>query len=172
MITRDELNTLLPLSTAGALPSSRTEGMLQEALDTDDIQHVKSQLAHIWGHYQSLEFMVNALATDPADVIKAAHDTGIIETVAEAEAMHAAFRIAAEVFLLQAYQAGHTALDGLSYGLSVPDSLRNLYPQLDHSDPEREVTDYSIDEALAQWERELLDIEAEEADADGESTTD
>ena len=89
------LDILLPLTPAGALPSSRTEDMLQDALDSDNIDVVKAQLAHIWGHYQSLEFMLNSLAHDPAGVIEHTRNFGLIATVAEAEAMHAAFRITA-----------------------------------------------------------------------------
>ena len=55
----DALNEAEPFRTAGALPSTRTFGMVENALESDDIDVVKAELVHTRAHYQSLEYILN-----------------------------------------------------------------------------------------------------------------
>ena len=139
-MTTPKLDEVLPLRTAGALPSSRTEDMLAEALASDDIEHVKAQLQHVWGHYQSLEFAL---------VEAAANTTGIRDGILEyglqdEDPVDIVARIIALPVLEQAYNAAHRSLDGVAIGMTVPDTLRLIYSDLDHSDPARELSDADI----------------------------
>ena len=59
----DALNEAEPFRTAGALPSTRTFGMVENALESDDIDVVKAELVHTRAHSQSLEYILNAEET-------------------------------------------------------------------------------------------------------------
>lgn len=122
----------VPLRTAGALPSSRTQDMLQAALDEEDIEQVKAQLKHVWGHYQSLEFILNSheLHANALRAVQAQNPDIDIATLAA--------RYYASVVLDQAYENAHATLFLVQFGITVPQALRAIYKELDYSDPERE----------------------------------
>lgn len=131
-----KLSDLLKNRTAGALPSSRTEDMLTQALESNDIDEVKGQLMHVWAHYQSLEFSLNDVTLN-AQVLREAkahtetHDVDDIEL---------AVHFFAAPQLETAYEAAHQVNTVIALGMAktVPDALRVIYRDLDHSDPERE----------------------------------
>lgn len=139
-----QLDNIIPLRTAGALPSSRTEDMLETALASDNIDAVKTELEHVWAHYQSLEFMLNATAQNSAaidgSVKEILGDEGYA-TATPAELIEAATRVVAGPVLENAYLVAHHA----GFGARVTDStissaLRECYPQLDHTDPATQIT--------------------------------
>lgn len=142
MTDNTKLQDVLPLRTAGALPSSRTEDMLADALASDNIDAVKAQLTHVWAHYQSLEFALN-LAAQPAG-IKAIQDATREEGLEDADPVAVTARAIATVILEGAYETAHQIGLFLSLGMSAPDALRTLYADLDFSDPEREVSDAEV----------------------------
>lgn len=132
-----DLNTALPFRTAGALPSSRTEGLLADALESDDIDVVKHHLIHTWLHYQSLEF---ALASEDknAEAIREFVTNHDIDHKPEIEVVTRAY---ATGILEAAYDVAHETLSDPLFLLGIttaPQSLRTFYPGLDFTDPESE----------------------------------
>lgn len=127
---------LPPVMTAGALPSSRTEDMLQAALDSTDLEEKNAHLKHIWAHYQSLEF---ALANTDLN-------TTILQEFADSEGIgrDQFAEFASKFFLMavlnSAYETAHQTGLYLAIGFAetVPGALRQLYQGLDYSDPERD----------------------------------
>lgn len=179
-MTTSTLDAALPLRTAGALPSSRTEDMLADALASNDIDAVKAQLVHVWGHYQSLEFALNSLTLPEA--AESFREAATEEGLQDEDPITVALRAVAGPILEGAYDTAHAIGFFLSMGLTAPDALRQLYPDLDHSDPEREVTPEELatfaaatqdaaddSEALEAWERELLgDLASDEPTEDSD----
>lgn len=139
------LSDVIEPTTAGALPSSRTEGMLAQALESDNIDFVKGQLMHAWAHYQSLEFLLNnrAAVSQTLAVAKA-------ELVNDVDDADLAIGFYATGAIEVAYDTAHNVSNVMAAGLAdtVPDALRFLYPTLDHSDPERELSLDDLDRLL------------------------
>ncbi|AYN56937.1 hypothetical protein HOU45_gp52 [Microbacterium phage Armstrong] len=142
------LDAVLPLRTHGALPSSRTEDQTVRALESDNIDEVKAQLAHVWAHYQSLEFIVNAVSKN-LEGIDVAATNGILP-YADAEV---ALRVLATEGIEGAYQLAHATMDYIAFlGMTPPDAVRAVYAGagFDFSDPEREgAVDKAISDILA-----------------------
>ncbi|UYL86358.1 hypothetical protein JOVITA_54 [Microbacterium phage Jovita] len=147
----EALDAALPLPTAGALPSTRTFGMVTEALESDDIDFVKGELQHSRAHYQALEYMLNG-------------ETQIIETILESfdmpadvaptpttieEAVRLTVRIFATEVLMAAYDtAHHVGMPMALTGANLQEALQMLFGGLDFSDPERELTEDDIQALL------------------------
>lgn len=130
--------------TAGALPAARTFDMVTEALNSEDIEAVKNELIHSRAHYQALEY---ALANEQAnyDVLTGAFEDEFIprpETIEEA--IQLTLRFVHKVVLEDAYQAAHQTGFFLAMGMNVDEERRTMYPDLDFSDPERELSDSAI----------------------------
>jgi len=150
-MTTTKLSDLIPPRTAGSLPSSRTEGLLAQALESDDIDEVKAQLVHIWGHYQSLEFFLNDRA-------------GIAETIRNAQAADLEQDVDPVDLVIgflstggtdMAYDLAHNALNGVAAGYTVPEALRVIYSHLDHTDPERELSERDLEAFFAALDDDL-----------------
>lgn|GEM_PF-5957228 len=146
----DKLNQTFPVRTAGALPSTRTYGMVEEALASDDIEVVKAELVHSRAHYQALEYMLNSearlietfldgLANDP--------ETPKPETTEDVVRILA--RVYGTVVLEAAYDTAHSTGFFMGVlGMDLQTALQNLYADLDWSDPERELSEAEL-QALA-----------------------
>lgn len=125
MTATTKLSELAPERTTDQLPSTSTESLLIEALASDDIDEVKAELRHVWGHYQSLEYFLS----DTANIINAArlmmadsavdNDLDPIELVA---------RLSASEVIDQAYENAHSAIGFRNIlGLEMPDAVRFIY---------------------------------------------
>jgi hypothetical protein len=134
-----ELDANLPLRTHGALPSSRTESQTEEALASDDIELVKAQLAHVWGHYQSLEFIVNAVKQN-FEGVAGLVDTGFIRADDTKLGAEVALRVLAGKGIEGAYKLAHFSMDLVAVGASPAEAIRAVYDGagFDFSDPQRE----------------------------------
>lgn len=143
------LESVAPRRTAGALPSSRTNDMVETALESDNIEAVKTELTHSRAHYQSLEFLLND-ETAILESLRASIAAGEFPTPTTVdEALELAVRIYANVVIDAAYDNAHeVALPMAVLGLSVQESLQSLYSHLDHSDPERELTAGDLESLL------------------------
>lgn len=150
-----KLSDMLPARTAGALPSSRTQSLLEEALASDNIDDVKAQLVHVWAHYQSLEFMLVGWEANKKTVEAALEDPDVEVDVDPAEIPYRFFATGA---IDIAYDNAHSVgfFMGL-LGMPVTEALRNIYDHLDFNDPEREAA-----EAL-----KALDFEPEATGTEG-----
>lgn len=145
----DALNEVEPIRTAGALPSSRTNDMVEDALSSDDIDQVKAELTHSRAHYQSLEFLLNDEATILA-TLQDSIEVGEYPTpTTPAEALELAVRIYSKVVIEVAYDNAHRIGIFMAMGMSVQEALQTLYSNLDHTDPERTVTDEALVEFLS-----------------------
>lgn len=131
-----KLSDLIPARTSGALPSSRTERLLTEALESDDINTVKAQLVHVWGHYQALEFFLSGVTANK-ETLQAALDDPALEHDIDPLDLAIGFFATGAVDI--AYDAAHqTGMLTSLLGMTVPQALRMMFDYLDHSDPERE----------------------------------
>jgi len=131
--TTTKLSDLVPARTAGQLPSSRTESLLTDALASDDIDTVKANLMHVWGHYQSLEFFINDVEANIKALNGALNDPDV-ENDIDPITLAAGFYNTAGIGM--AYETAHESGGlGMLLGLTVPESLRLAYSDLDFSDP-------------------------------------
>lgn len=144
------ITDVYPVGTAGALPSSRTEALLNDALNSNDINAVKLELIHTWAHYQSLEFVLNAAATDPKVIRDSAMHlifaSGLdLNALTQGDLLDLVTRIYARGVLEKGYKTAHESLSLItSHNVSVSDALRMLYSALNHADPEVELTDEEL----------------------------
>ncbi|WIC89476.1 hypothetical protein SEA_BAJUNIPER_53 [Microbacterium phage BAjuniper] len=146
----DALNEKLPTRTAGALPSSRTNGMVTDALASEDVEALSHELIHTRAHYQSLEFMLSDEGRAFEVLKQGIADGEVPEPTTVDEAIQLALRFSATVALEAAYDTAHsTGFFIAVLGMDVQGALRQLYPHLDHSDPEREVSDDELQQFLA-----------------------
>ncbi|QDP45072.1 hypothetical protein QDW22_gp54 [Microbacterium Phage DirtyBubble] len=138
----EKLDAALPLPTAGSLPATRTFGMVEEALASDDIDFVKGELQHSRAHYQSLEYMLNNEAAIVKTIVESFPLGDDIAPTPETveEAVQLTVRVFATEVLMAAYDSAHQiGLPMAIMGLSVQGALQMLYGDLDFSDPERGV---------------------------------
>ncbi|UGL61867.1 hypothetical protein SEA_FRANKLIN22_54 [Microbacterium phage Franklin22] len=147
---QDALDAKLERRTAGALPSSRTFDMVTQALESGDPEVIGMELQHSRAHYQSLEYMLNS-EQRILDVINEGIEAGEVPTPTNVqEALALAVRFINTVALEAAYDTAHgTGFFVAVLGMNVQSALQNLYPELDHSDPEREVSDEALAAFLA-----------------------
>lgn len=140
------LSSLVPKRTAGALPSCRTEGMLANALASDNIDEVKAQLMHVWAHYQSLELLLHNREYNSGILALAKEETPIHD-LDDADLALGFFATGA---IEVAYDNAHAVTDILDADLAetVPQALRVIYPDNDYSDPERDLVDNDIEDLL------------------------
>jgi len=151
------LDEKLPIRTAGALPSSRTFGMVTEAIESQDVEQLTHELMHTRAHYQSLEYVLNGEARALEVLKEGIADGQVPEPQTVDEALQLAFRFAGTVALEAAYDTAHqTGFFIAVLGMDVQTALQQLYPELDFSDPEREVSDEDL--------QALLDSERAETD--------
>lgn len=132
-----KLSELIAPRTAGALPSSRTVSLLDEALASDDIDVVKAQLVHVWAHYQSLEFILNG-AAENIETINNARSSDRVENDVTND-----LELAAGYFATGAIDVAYENAHSIGFfmqvlGLSPMDALKMIYTTLDYSDPERD----------------------------------
>lgn len=146
-----DLDAALPRPTAGALPSSRTFGMVTQAIESKDVAELTHELEHTRAHYQSLEYMLNnedAIVKTILGSFEEAEELPTPTTIEEAVRYTA--RVFATEVLMAAYDSAHQiGLPMALMGLDVQDALKMLYSDLDFSDPEREVTDDELQAFLA-----------------------
>ncbi|AVR56798.1 hypothetical protein PBI_ELVA_57 [Microbacterium phage Elva] len=136
------LDAALPKPTAGALPSSRTFGMVTEALESKDVDHLSGELQHSRAHYQSLEYMLNNEDAIVATILGSFEEAPELPTPTTVEeAVRFTARVFATEVLMAAYDSAHQiGLPMQLMGLDVQQALQMLYGDLDHTDPQR-VTD-------------------------------
>ena len=146
----DALNEAEPFRTAGALPSTRTFWMVEDALESDDIDVVKTELVHTRAHYQSLEYILNDEQTILTS-LRAAIEAGKYPTpTTPDEALELAVRVYSKVIVDGGYDNAHNIgffIEAL--GMSVQDALKQRYSNLDFGDP---ATDRAIAELLGSAE--------------------
>lgn len=140
--------------TAGALPSTRTFGMVEDALASDDIEVVKMELQHTRAHYQSLEYQLNAEDQNTELLLEAIGNGFIPEPESTEDAIRLAARFFHRAVLEAAYDTAHnTGFFVAVLGMSVQDALKQLYVGLDFEDPEREdAVEAAIDAILDRGE--------------------
>ncbi|QDH92432.1 hypothetical protein SEA_CELAENA_53 [Microbacterium phage Celaena] len=143
------LDEKLPKRTAGALPSTRTFGMVTEALESQDVEVLSHELQHTRAHYQSLEYMLNN-EEQLVEVIKGSWEAGAApEPTTIEEAIRLTVRAIATEALEAAYDTAHqTGFFIAVLGMNVQEALQTLYSDLDYSDPERELSEAEL-QALA-----------------------
>ena len=144
----DALNEAEPFRTAGALPSTRTFGMVENALESDDIDVVKAELVHTRAHYQSLEYILNDEETILTS-LRASIAAGEYPTpTTPDEALELAARVYSKVIVEVGYDNAHNIGFFVGVlGMSVQDALKQLYTTLDFSDPDAES---EVDRAVAE----------------------
>ncbi|AXH47349.1 hypothetical protein SEA_EDEN_54 [Microbacterium phage Eden] len=144
------LDAKLPRPSAGSLPGPRTFDMVTQVLAAQDPEALSLELQHTRAHYQSLEYILN---DEPRtlEVIREAIESGELpkpETIEDAIAL--AVRFIGTVALEAAYDTAHqTGFFIAVLGMTVQGALEQLYPDLDHVDREREVTDEQLAAFLA-----------------------
>ena len=139
--TTTKLSDLVPARTAGELPSSRTYQQQLDAMASDDINSVKAQLAHVWAHYQSLEFLLSGVAHNKETISLALNDEDVENDISELDLALGFFAVGAVGI---AYHMAHESMGiaQLFFGGDVQAALRELYPYLDYTDPAKiEVVD-------------------------------
>lgn len=138
-----KLSDLIATRTAGALPSSRTFGQTEAALASDNIEEVKAQLSHVWAHYQALEYIVHDRAANAETIRNALADETVENDVEDLIDLVTGYFATGAIEI--AYGTAHSTLPLISIlGLDVQAALRELLPQLDYSDPERELSDSDL----------------------------
>ncbi|QZE10273.1 hypothetical protein QDW33_gp53 [Microbacterium phage Doobus] len=154
----DALEAALPKQTAGSLPSTRTFGMVTEAIESRDVDALIRELEHTRAHYQSLEYMLNSEDQIAETIINsftdpAARAAGIPEPTTLEEVVRFAVRVYANEVLGVAYDTAHqVGLPMALMGLDVQGALQMIYSDLDYSDPARELTEDDIAELLGKPE--------------------
>lgn len=153
----EALAAMLPQRKAYQLPSVQTEHQLEVALEADDIESVKSQLVHVWGHYQALEILLHAADNNNDSMLGAVHtfcdDQGLdFDSLTATQALTLAQRITATEFVDFAYDITHqTTLAIVLGGLTMPEAVKSGFSQLDFTDPDKPETD---DDVLAKLDFE------------------
>lgn len=130
------LDELIPASTAGDLPSSRTFDQLEEAMLSDDILSVKSQLLHIWVHYQALECVLSDEQMNAANIRKTVESLGIDPTGENVIDLIA--RVYANAVVLAGYESAHLVGEVMrGTGGSLEAAMQMVFSSLDFtpSDP-------------------------------------
>lgn len=150
------LDAQLPARTAGSLPSTRTFGMVEDALASENIDEVKAELIHTRAHYQSLEYMLNSEARIIETILKAnenaANDPEQPAPETFEETVRLIVRLYSSVITDSAYDTAHSVGFFMGVlGMDLQEALRTLYDDLDHRDPEREVTDADIATLIADF---------------------
>ncbi|QOP64291.1 hypothetical protein QDW16_gp13 [Microbacterium phage Quenya] len=143
------LDEKLPKRTAGALPSTRTFGMVTEALASEDVEQLSHELQHTRAHYQSLEYMLNN-EDQIVETILGSWDAG---AAPEPTTVEEAVRLTARVFATEVLEAAYDTAHNTGFfiavlGMTVQEALQTLYSDLDFSDPERELSEADL-QALA-----------------------
>jgi hypothetical protein len=140
------LDAALPPRTAGQLPAARTFGMVTDALESKDVQQLSDELNHTRAHYQSLEYMLNNEGDIIATILSSFEEAPELPTPTTVEeAVRYVVRVYSTELLNAAYDTAHgIGLPMALMGLNVKEALELLYSDLDHQDPDREVTDADI----------------------------
>lgn len=140
----DALNEAEPFRTAGALPSTRTFGLVEDALESEDIDVVKAELAHTRAHYQSLEYTLNDEETILTELRTSIAEGEYPTPTTPDEALELAVRVYSTAIVEVAYANAHNIdFFVVALGMHVQDALKQLYSNLDFSDPE-------VDRAIAE----------------------
>lgn len=161
------LSEMIPLRTAGALPSQRTkDALLTQALESDNIDLVKALMTHVWHHYESLELMLHDREShkEMFEKINAGIEAGAYDLDVSRDEMFIGYM--ATGLIENAYTLSHQA-GGMAdlMGITPQDALPKLaFGNLDFSDPERELTD----DELAALSGQVEPVETD--DVDGEDT--
>lgn len=144
------LDEKLALRTAGALPSSRTFGMVTDAIASGDVEALTMELQHTRAHYQSLEYMLNSEDRAFEVITQGIADGEVPAPETVEDAIRLALRFTATVALEAAYDNAHqTGFFIAVLGMDVQTALQQIYGELDFSDPEREVTDEALQAFIA-----------------------
>lgn len=128
MTTLDlKLSTIAKPYNRDQVPSTATEQMLADALASDNIDTVKAHVAHIWAHYQSLEFFLTNTAVNLKALRSALEEPRVENDLDPVEFL---VNYYAGPAVLLAYEAAHD-LDVYVHlmGMNVPDALRTYYDE-------------------------------------------
>lgn len=134
---------------AGALPSSRTEGMTDEVVapfrdsDDDAVLALAIEAMHLRGHYQSLEYAVAAVDINIEVIEKLVENATTkhgLDATDPKQLIEFIARFYAASVVTYAYDTTHMSMPLMSMGATAGEAIRAVYPNLDYSDPEREAT--------------------------------
>ena len=152
----EDLDASLPGRTAGSTPSARTSDMTEEAIRSEDAEAKDMELVHLSAHYRSLELMLNGEADIVEKLIEGIAVGDLPEPTTTEEALQLAARAYSTLISDGAYYTAHKVgfLLG-TFGVSLTEALQMLYSDLDHSDPERQLSD----DQLAELSGQVIDTE-------------
>lgn len=138
----EALETAVPFRTAGSLPGPRTFDMVTNALDSEDVQALSLELIHSRAHYQSLEYTLAGVEQNTSIILDGIREGAYPTPTTTKEAVALAVRVLSFGAIETAYDFAHQVgffVGGL--GMTVQEGLQVIFSDLDHSDPERQLSD-------------------------------